>query len=866
MKIHFITFANSDSNFSFERIWFEAHEMDVFSTISCYTEKDFDVEYLEKFGNHFTEYKRGYGYWSWKPYLIKKKFSEIEDGDVVVYADCGCMLLYENRNTLLQWIKIATDSESGILSPCYGPYLERQWTRMDLYDYINKTYNKDNIDIFENTIQCGAGILVLCKNNKSQEFADIWNGIMSNHFHLCTDEPSSIPNHKEFRENRHDQSVFSMLSKIYKIETIETKDGILNKYTSPIIAARCKNDKTSWKKPIKILFDSQTYDLQEFGGISRMYVDLSKEFNRNDIVDNYTGGGVARGRYQDFFAKFSVSKTKNFYLSKLKPYLYGDEKNRGLSEKMISQGDYDILYPTFFSTYFLKHLNGKSFVMSVHDMIPELYPQHFKENDMQIVGKREMVKHAAAIEVPTETTKRDLIRILGVDEKKIFVVGRGIDENFGKDIPQEKLVDFKYVLYVGQRNSYKRFDWFIKHSSKFFNEHTDIKLLCCGNKFTNKEIELLEEYNMADKVFVTKPDDNNLANLYKYAEFFVFSSEYEGFGLPVLESYKMGCIALLNNNDCFREVSFGKGTYFNLTENTSDICDVMENTIALTKEEREKVLKTQYEILSHYSVKKTAEKFEEMFRFAIGKQTPIKKQDNLDIFICTHKKIKPLVSNPTYKIVNSEFINNDTAPNGLKGSFYSEIMSYLWINKNYNVKDYIGFCHYRKYWSFMNDVPDMNEVFKEYDVVVAKPINLSVTIYEQYKRCHNIEDFEIIGNIIHNKHPEYEKSFDAVKDGKILLPYNMFIMKRDDFKSYCEFMETILDEYIDIVGLDIIKRIEDNKDKYIKNFYPNNTVDYQYRIGGYLAERLTNVYIFNHFKKIKWFKVDITEDKYKIKK
>ena len=55
MKIHFITFANSDSNFSFERIRFEAHEMGVFDTISCYTEKDFDVEYLEKFGNHFRD-------------------------------------------------------------------------------------------------------------------------------------------------------------------------------------------------------------------------------------------------------------------------------------------------------------------------------------------------------------------------------------------------------------------------------------------------------------------------------------------------------------------------------------------------------------------------------------------------------------------------------------------------------------------------------------------------------------------------------------------------------------------------------------------------------------------------------------------
>jgi len=863
MKAHFITFANSDSDFSFNRIRFEAHEMGLFSTVSCYTEKDFDQEYVDKFGSHFTEYKRGYGYWSWKPYLIKKKISEIEDGDFVVYADCGCMFLYENRNTLLQWLKIAMDSESGILSPCYGPYLERQWSRMDLYDYINKNYNKDNIDIFENAVQCGAGILVVYKNKKSEEFINIWNDIMSNHFHLCTDEPSSIPNHKEFRENRHDQSVFSMLSKIYGIATIETKDGILNKYTSPIIASRCKNDKNTWKKPIKILFDSQAYDLQEFGGISRMYVDLSNEFNRNEIVDNYTGSGVARGKYPEFFAKFSVSETKNFYLSKLKPYSYGDAKNRELSEKMISDGDYDILYPTFFSTYFLSKLKGKPFVMSVHDMIPELYPQYFNETDMQIVGKREMVKQAAAIEVPSETTKRDLIRILGVDENKIFVVGRGIDDNFGNNIPNKRLVEFKYVLYVGQRNSYKRFNWFIKHSSKFFNKHTDIKLLCCGNDFTNKEVELLNEYNMSSNAFVLKPDDETLANLYKYAEFFVFPSEYEGFGLPVLESYKMGCIALLNNNDCFREVTFGNGTYFNLDENESNICDVMEKTITLTKDEKDKIIEKQYKILSHYSIKKTAEKIEEMFRFAARKQIPTQTPENLDIFICTHKPIKPLVSNSIYKVANSSRINNDTAPNGLKGSFYSEIMTYLWINKNYNIKDYIGFCHYRKYWTFMDDVPNMDAIFKEFDAIVAKPIKLNCSVYENYDECHNAEDLDIVEKIVNEKHSEYSPAFKAMKDAKLLIPYNMFIMRKQDFIDYCEFIETILNEYLEVVGLDIVKRIEDNKDKYLKDFYPNNTIEYQYRIGGYLAERLTNVFMINRFKRLKWYEVKITEGKYK---
>jgi hypothetical protein len=103
-------------------------------------------------------------------------------------------------------------------------------------------------------------------------------------------------------------------------------------------------------------------------------------------------------------------------------------------------------------------------------------------------------------------------------------------------------------------------------------------------------------------------------------------------------------------------------------------------------------------------------------------------------------------------------------------------------------------------------------------------------------------------------------------NGNILIPYNMFIMKREDFKEYIDFIFSILDEYLKIVGTDINKRIESNKDKYLKKFYPNNTVEYQYRIGGYIAERLTNLFMMHKFKKIKTYPVIVTEDKYKQRK
>ena len=378
----------------------------------------------------------------------------------------------------------------------------------------------------------------------------------------------------------------------------------MDKKITPLYASRIRNDKYTWKKPTEILFDHQIYGLQKFGGISRMYVDIRNELNKSD----------------DFTAKFSVKCTNNEYLKNEYENSGCDNLNETIS--MMEEGDFDVFYPTYFSTYFLEHLNGKPFVMSVHDMIPELYPQYFRRNDMQIVGKREMVKHASEIEVPTETTKRDLINILKVDPSKIHVIGRSISDDFGNDSTDNDIVGSKYVLYVGNRDYYKRFDWFVKHSSAFFKRHGEIKLVCAGKPFTVREKKLLTEYGMLDKTSAMGVNDSKLATLYKNAEFFVFPSEYEGFGLPVLEAYKMNCIALLNDNDCFREITFGKGTFFNLKENESNICDVMENTLLLSDDERKSVLLTQKDILSHYLMENVIGKFKTVVKDALCVKKP----------------------------------------------------------------------------------------------------------------------------------------------------------------------------------------------------------------------------------------------------
>lgn len=248
-----------------------------------------------------------------------------------------------------------------------------------------------------------------------------------------------------------------------------------------------------------------------------------------------------------------------------------------------------------------------------------------------------------------------------------------------------------------------------------------------------------------------------------------------------------------------------------------------------------------------------------------------RKKNNVNIFIGTQKTFEPKVTDKRYKIIvgNHEIENNSKLElieckhdSVLDDTFYSELYMLDYVSKNVELKKYTGFCHNRKYFDFLDNIPNLDEVFKEYDCISAKPIIYKTSIKEDYTRCHNIEDLYIIGGIIADKYPEHANMWHNFINGSIFIPYNMFIMKSEDFKEYIKFIFDILDEYVKIVGTDIEKRIIDNQEKYIKYSYPNNSRQYQYRIGGYLGERLTNLFILTHFKKIKTYPVIITENKY----
>lgn len=211
---------------------------------------------------------------------------------------------------------------------------------------------------------------------------------------------------------------------------------------------------------------------------------------------------------------------------------------------------------------------------------------------------------------------------------------------------------------------------------------------------------------------------------------------------------------------------------------------------------------------------------------------------DLKIYICTHTDFEKPVSNPVYEVLDSRrLFPGDIAPNGLKASFYCELLSYKYIADHTILPKYIGFCGYRKYFSFFDDIPPIGD----YDVITTTPRIFNTDVRGQYARSHNVEDLDIASGIIKELYPSFYPHFEAHMKERELHLSNVFIMRRGDFLSLIDMIFAVLDRYLEIVG-NVSVRLQNHAEDYLHRGI-GNSLKYQYRIGGYLGERITSAYI-----------------------
>ena len=351
---------------------------------------------------------------------------------------------------------------------------------------------------------------------------------------------------------------------------------------------------------MKILFDHQIFEMQRFGGISNMYVNIIgnlppsvsytisvKDCDNIHLKESHLKKTGAMQSFDNFITEKRFKGKRLLYntIEKYYPSIQSSHKNLRHSIKLLEEGDYDIFHPTFFDDYFIPHLHGKPFVLTIYDMISELF---FEKNDFQTIKKRELVQSAAHIVAISEKTKEDIINILHVDESKISVVYLAVP-----DIslhPTSPIITGNYILFVGNRGGYKNFLPMFKSIAPLLQKHQEIKLVCTGNPFNETEKNTIKYYNLSEQVIHIHPSDKEIRNLYSHALCFIFPSLYEGFGIPILEAWQCNCPVLLNKKSCFPEIADDAALYFD-PNNESEISKTVEKLIVSESLRKELVLK-----------------------------------------------------------------------------------------------------------------------------------------------------------------------------------------------------------------------------------------------------------------------------------
>ena len=393
----------------------------------------------------------------------------------------------------------------------------------------------------------------------------------------------------------------------------------------------------SSNKKIRVLMDSQAFDMQTHGGISRCFAELITRMPEDislclPIVESQNvylrekGLAPDRDYYMEFcnghptpVKRFWYKLSTNVKEGHWKQWDRMPRLSQIETEQRLAKGEFDVFHPTYYDTYFLSKIGNKPFVLTVHDMIAELYTDTYKFRDGQLQWKRKLIPLASHIIAVSEQTKQDIVRIFDVAPEKISVIYHGTDPKPYMPSPEGNQYG-RYVLYVGGRNKYKNFSLFVRDMIPVLRNHPELSVICTGKPFCSEELRMLQDYGLKERyIHEYVETEQKLMDLYHYAQAFVFPSEYEGFGIPILEAYKADCPVLLNRASCFPEVAGDAAVYFSFDKDVRSLQDCMEEVLAWTPTQREELLARQRQRLRRYSWDQSAQQLADIYRKVVSK-------------------------------------------------------------------------------------------------------------------------------------------------------------------------------------------------------------------------------------------------------
>ena len=307
---------------------------------------------------------------------------------------------------------------------------------------------------------------------------------------------------------------------------------------------------------MRVAFDEQIFAIQRHGGISRVFAELAREFETNPshgvelqpvnapIVNEY----ILRDHT---IAERLVVRPGKHWATTI---------GRSMARRR-HIGPADIVHSTFYLPRMLKDYPQAKRVVTVYDMIPEVFPKSRRRLDI-LTSKHEYVRKADHVVCISESTKRDLLRIYPDVTAPVTVVHLGVGSEFNPGVPPLPSFPDNYLIHVGMRQNYKDGTTLFRAFAHIASGYRDLQLILVGGgSITSHERQLLVELGIETRVTQTTLREPDLPSAYAHARMCVFPSRYEGFGFPALEAMASGTPTILCDSSSLPEIG-GESTWY----------------------------------------------------------------------------------------------------------------------------------------------------------------------------------------------------------------------------------------------------------------------------------------------------------------
>jgi hypothetical protein len=184
-----------------------------------FTPNDIDEEF-KRVNKKILIKKRGAGLWLWKPYVIYKALSLINDGDYLIYSEAAS--IYQNK---IQYLVDALKLTNQEIMVFELPLISKQWTKKETFIRMDCFHQG-----FEDRNQIGASFILMRKGEKAVSFVKEYLSACCDEIIISSEQfDHTIINSKEFLAHREDQSVFSILCMKYKLEPFRDPSQLGNR-------------------------------------------------------------------------------------------------------------------------------------------------------------------------------------------------------------------------------------------------------------------------------------------------------------------------------------------------------------------------------------------------------------------------------------------------------------------------------------------------------------------------------------------------------------------------------------------------------------------------------------------------------------